>query len=213
MKSVKILGKLNKGFIHFLLFAPLILCSACSSDDEPGKGDGNLSPEVPAGKFYSNLDGLWYCEGRTMTASDFNEKVLGSAWHVVELRYINTDGTYGENVLDPDNTVVGLGDYIWLFEEGKLTNYVMPDYYPLCYYRTAPYEISDPVGYFDKGNWSIIPIGMLDDDHLEIIWSANLWYLVLERLSESEQKALSIKYVYNYDDIFDEEGNLIKHPY
>lgn len=197
--------------IFFLLSFCLCVCmvASCSNDDDPSNNRGALSPDVPKGTFYQDLDGLWYCDGRTMSASEFNENIKGSAWLEVEYRYINSDGSYGAKHPGLNNTEYGHEDNIWLFGEGELTRFVSPDAHPFRYHWTVPYEISDPVGYLKTDPWKILPIGMIDEDHLEIIFSTTspATYFVLERLSKEEQSLLYTKYPYDYYDLFDEDGN------
>lgn len=73
MKSVIIFEKMGKWVGRSLLVVTLVLgATACSSDDEPGKDNGTLSPDTPTAKFYQGTDGNWYAEGREMSKADFD---------------------------------------------------------------------------------------------------------------------------------------------
>ncbi len=191
MKSANFFEKMRKMVGQTLLIAALaISAAACSNDDDPVNNDGTLSPDIPTAKFYKGADGLWYAEGRDMSQAEFNEKVVGNAWHMVEHRHINQDGTYGK---DMTGITTGTGDIYFCFGKKEVTKYMYLDSDPFRCYAINTYEYGDPVGYLLFGlSDRIKPIGMIDDDHLEII-DCSAWtgpnkdlvpvYKVLEKVS------------------------------
>ncbi|MCC8039129.1 MAG: hypothetical protein LIP02_13505 [Bacteroidales bacterium] len=191
MKFVNLFEKMGKWVGHSFLVAALALGgAACSSDDEPGKDGGNISPDIPTAKFYLGADGYWHAEGREMSQADFEAAVVGNAWRRTEFRDIYQDGTYGDN---QSGIAMGLGDVYYCFGLKEMTKYMYLDSQPFRCYATDPYEYGDPVGYLFIGiGTRIKPIGMIDEDHLEII-DCSFWsganqaiapkYIVLEKVS------------------------------
>ncbi len=193
MKSVNIFEKMGKWVGRSLLVAALALgATACSNDDDPVKDDGSVSPDTPTTKFYQGTDGYWHAEGREMSQADFNDKVIGNSWRRTELREIYQDGTYGE---DQRGIAMGLGDVYYCFGQKEVTQYMYLDSDPFRCYAIDAYEYGDPVGYLFIGiGTRIKPMGMIDEDHLEII-DCSGWrgigankvivphYIVLEKVS------------------------------
>lgn len=88
---------------------------------------------------------------------------------------------------------MGMGDFYYCFDQKEVIVYMYRDCDPFRCYEIDAYQYDDPVGYLYLGiGTRIKPIGMIDENHLEVIdssfWSGASkervgYYKVMEKVS------------------------------